>query len=306
MSRLPESLARALARPRAVGAAAGAALLLAVAVAAVAVTDGRDDALSTARSDVDASRVAPPTTSTTTTTSAVAPTTIAPTAAPTTTAAVPPTTAAPPPTDPPPVATTAAPPPPPQAAPASPPSGSRCLVRLHGKGGGGSPTAFDGDVVVLSPGGNADGWGGRQWSYAGGSYDAARGAVAQAVDGAGCGQVIVDGFSNGGAFAVKLYCRGESFGGRLVGVVADDPVPDHGADRCVPAADVPLTIYWTGALAATATPGWDCAQQDWTCEGGTTVGIDAYVANAGASLRQSPFQGHQWYADAPETTAWRW
>jgi hypothetical protein len=173
---------------------------------------------------------------------------------------------------------------------------------LHGKGGSGAGTSSMGDVTVLSPGGNASGWGGRQWLYDGGSYDGARASIVQAVDAAGCGQVIVHGFSNGGAMAVKLRCRGETFGGRLVRVVADDPVPDHGANGC--AGSVPLTIYWTGALDGAAKPGWNCAEQDWTCEGGTTVGISAYAANAGAALKASPYQGHQWYMDAPELGAW--
>jgi hypothetical protein len=307
MSRLHETLAGVRARPRPVVAATGAFLALAVGVAAVAA--GRDDT-GPDLAALDAARVAP-----VSSTTAPGPTVASTTTSTTTT--TPPTTA-PVPTDPPPVETTAAPPPslpslpqlPPLPAaapgPAHAPGGARCLVRLHGKGGGGAPPSTRGDVVVLSPTGNADGWGARQWSYSSpADYGAARAAVAGELDAAGCAQVIVDGFSNGGGFAVKLYCRGESFGGRLVGVVADDPVPDHGADGCSPAAGVPLTIYWTGALAATAVPGWDCAQQDWTCDGATTVGIDAYAANAGATLRASPFHGHQWYADAPETTAWR-
>jgi hypothetical protein len=141
--------------------------------------------------------------------------------------------------------------------------------------------------------------------FAPASYESALSSVAEAVDANACGQVIVNGFSNGGAFAVKLYCRGESFDGRLVGVVADDPVPDHGADGCSPSGGVPLTLYWTGALDAAATPGWNCAEQDWTCDGGTTVGLDAYATSAGATVKASPFGHHQWYMGAPELSAWR-
>jgi hypothetical protein len=284
--------------------------LVAAGVGALGVPDG--NLLTSGTQDLDAARVdtsspvrssttAPATTTSSTT---VPPTTVASTIVASTRPAPVPT--ARPSTTPPPAATPA-----PTVAPAEPasppaPSGARCLVRLHGKGGNGAAVTNAGDVTVISPAGNAAGWGGKQWLYfAPSSYEAALAGVTQAIDASGCGQVIVDGFSNGAAFAVKLYCRGESFRGRLVGVVADDPVPDHGADGCAPAPGVPLTMYWTGALAATAHPGWNCGEQDWTCEGGTTVGIDAYAANAGTSTKKSPYSNHQWYADAPELSAWR-
>lgn len=179
----------------------------------------------------------------------------------------------------------------------------RCLVRLHGKGGaGGEPSESDG-VTILAPTGNADGWGAKQWLYfPDDQYDAARSIVADAVE--PCEQVIVNGFSNGAAFAAKLYCRGETFDGRLVGVVVDDPVVDASVEGCAPAPDVAVTLYWTGALEATAQPGWDCAEGDWTCEGGTTIGIDAFAEALGTEVRDSPFDDHQWYVDAPETMAW--
>ncbi len=65
-----------------------------------------------------------------------------------------------------------------------------------------------------------------------------------------------------------------------------------------------MTLYSTGALEATATPGWSCADGDWTCEGGETIGIEAYAAALGTEALQSPFTDHQWYVDAPETAAW--
>ena len=48
------------------------------------------------------------------------------------------------------------------------PSGAttdRCLLRLHGKGGGGAETVVEDGVSVISPDGNAEGWGGWQWLY---------------------------------------------------------------------------------------------------------------------------------------------
>ena len=179
----------------------------------------------------------------------------------------------------------------------------RCLVRLHGKGGTGAEPFTDGGVAVLAPTGNADGWGARQWSYfPDEAYDAARARVADAVE--PCARVIINGFSNGAAFAAKLYCRGETFGGRVVGMVVDDPVTDSAVVGCRPNASVALTLYWTGALEKTAPPGWDCAKADWTCEGGSTIGIAAYATALGTDARPSPFDEHKWYLDAPELAAW--
>jgi hypothetical protein len=188
---------------------------------------------------------------------------------------------------------------------AAPPTGlrERCLVRLHGKGGtGGEPSEADG-VTILAPTGNADGWGAKQWLYfPDDEYEAARGIVADAVE--QCEQVIVNGFSNGAAFAAKLYCRGETFDGRVVGVVVDDPVVDASVEGCAPDPAVTVTLYWTGALDATAQPGWECAEGDWTCEGGTTIGIEAFADAIGVEPLDSPFDAHEWYVDAPETMAW--
>ena len=193
----------------------------------------------------------------------------------------------------PPTTTSAAPP---VTAPAK-----RCAVRLHGKGGGGSPPSTAGGVTYLSPTGNAAGWGGRQWLYFPDSaYREAVAIVASAIDGEGCTRVTVDGFSNGGAFAAKLYCRGESFGGRLAGVIVDDPVVDNAVNGCAPAAGVAITLYWTGALAGQSYPGWRCADADWTCDGGTTIGIGAYATALGAPTKASPMGGHSPYLDPPE------
>ena len=180
-------------------------------------------------------------------------------------------------------------------------AGGRCLVRLHGKGGTGAETVTEGDVTIIAPTGNADGWDARQWLYfPDADYDAARAIVDGAI--ATCDQVIVNGFSNGASFAAKLFCRGETFDGRLVRVVVDDPVVDGAVTGCAPDPSVAVTLYWTGALEPPASAGWDCAESDWTCEGGTTIGIDAYAAALATEALDSPFDEHQWYADAPEVT----
>ena len=181
----------------------------------------------------------------------------------------------------------------------------RCLVRLHGKSGQGSEPYIENDVLNLLPEGNADGWGGRQWIYfPDEEYEVARTIVADAIEDAECVDVIVNGFSNGGAFAAKLFCRGETFGGRVVRYVADDPVPDEGVLECAPDLSVGLSLYWTGALEETAAPGWDCSEGDWTCEGGVTIGIDAYAQALDVEVQPSEFDTHEWFWEAPELSDW--
>jgi hypothetical protein len=187
----------------------------------------------------------------------------------------------------------------------APVTAETCVVRLHGKGGeGGASRLVDGRVEVR-PNGNADGWGKRQWLYfPDARYDEARAVVAKALDEAGCSAAVINGFSNGASFAAKMYCRGETFDGRVVGYVIDDPVTDSAVLTCTPADGVQVALYWTGALAKDAPAGKDCAGMDWTCEGGSSIGIDAYAQALGVAVTPSPFTDHQPYEDAPEITAW--
>ncbi len=178
----------------------------------------------------------------------------------------------------------------------------KCVVRLHGKGGAGFGTYNAGSWLEVGPNGNAPGWGGLQWLYfPESSYGAAVGVVAGAISASGCTRVVIDGFSNGAAFAAKLACRGESFGGKVVGYVIDDPVPDHGTDSC--ARSAPAVLYWTGGLAG-ATPGWSCTAADWTCEGGESIGINVTAAHLGLAITPSIWNSHQAYTNPPELAAW--
>ena len=180
-----------------------------------------------------------------------------------------------------------------------------CVILLHGKGGSGSPTVRTGAYATVSPTGNAAGWGGRQWQYfPDADYSSARRAVADAIDREGCDRVVLKGFSNGAAFAAKLYCRSETFNGRVVGVVVDDPVTDRAVEGCAPAPGVRLALYWTGALEGQAQPGWACATADWTCERGSTIGIRAYAAALGVAPSPSPNREHAPFVDAPEPATW--
>jgi hypothetical protein len=185
--------------------------------------------------------------------------------------------------------------------------GDRCIVRLHGKGGeGAAPRTSGNGVIELAPAGNGEGWGGREWRYSTDEdYEVALAAVRAAIDDAGCASsIVVNGFSNGASFAAAVYCRGETFDGRLTGVVIDDPVADAATKGCAPAPHVPAVLYWTGALDRTAPPGTDCEPIDWTCAGGTVVGAEAFARSAGLVVSPSPFTEHEWYHDAPEIARW--
>ena len=253
-------------RRRCVRGAIGGALALALTVVATGCGDDGSEAGRSAGAVAGAATTSTTTSTTSTTTS----TTTTSTAPHPTTAAATATTAAPPPA--PPTTKAAAP------APLVRASGPSCVVSLHGKGGFGSASQDDGSATLVAPTGNAGGWGGRQWLYGSSAqYSSARGIVASAITDNGCGRVVLYGFSNGAAFAAKLYCQGETFGGRVVGVVVDDPVTDHAVDGCRPAGGVALKLYWTGALEPPAVAGWACDSGDWTCQGGTTIGIERII-----------------------------
>lgn len=184
-------------------------------------------------------------------------------------------------------------------------SADRCIVRLHGKGSQGAPPTVDGDgVAVLSPDGNGTGWGARQWDY---DTDAgiaeATDIITATVDEAACERVVVHGFSNGASMAAAFLCTGDDLDGRLVGVIVDDPVTDESSADCAP-ADIPIAIYWTGALAETAPAGTQCDTIDWTCEGGVVLGIERYATDIGVEVTQSPFDDHRWYVDSPLPLTW--
>ncbi len=183
-------------------------------------------------------------------------------------------------------------------------STDECVVRLHGKGGTGRPTTSSDGIAIVAPTGNGTGWGGAEWRYAT-ERDVAAGLdiVRAAVDDAGCRSVVLHGFSNGAAFAAAAVCTGDELDGRLVGVIVDDPVTDAATLGCE-RPDVPLVVYWTGALAEIAPPGTDCESIDWTCAGRVTRDIADVTADLGVEPTPSPFEDHEWYLDAPDPMIW--
>ncbi|MBX7100879.1 MAG: hypothetical protein K1X89_24405 [Myxococcaceae bacterium] len=189
------------------------------------------------------------------------------------------------------------------------PTGPRCLVLLHGRSGTGAPTqTVSGYRVVMPDGNQAYGGGGLVWIYFPASEYAAMAAGVRAAIPADCGRIVLRGFSNGASAAAKLFCRGETFGGRLLGVIVDDPVMDDGTQGCAPGAKVPVEVYATGALPAGP---YQCSSNGFTCEGGEVVSASTYVSRLGstASLHASDQSAHACYGGTctglpPQATGW--
>lgn len=173
-------------------------------------------------------------------------------------------------------------------------------MRVHGRSETGAlPVERDG-YLELAPIGTTTSGDGHMWEYDD-PDDRADGLarITEAVDAAGCERVVLHGFSNGGGFVGALVCDGEDLDGRLVGAVVDDPVPDEGTEDCDRDPELPVVVYWTGALVQ-ATPGATCESLGWICAGDTVVGIDAYAAGLGVDVTASPMTEHAWFDDAPE------
>jgi hypothetical protein len=195
----------------------------------------------------------------------------------------------------------------PGCAPPPAPFDGRCVVWLHGQGGNGQPTTESNGVRYVYPAGNDTNpnGGGRRWLYYGtnGEWEAAVGVLQATITANGCTRVVLDGFSNGGAFAGKIYCRQPDVTATVVGVVADDPVTDHGVDGCSPATGMPVSMYWTGALNY-AGAGYDCIANGWTCEGNSLIGRDNYASALGTTWKPSPNRRHKPYTWPPEIFTW--
>lgn len=67
---------------------------------------------------------------------------------------------------------------------------------------------------------------------------------------------------------------------------------------------LPGALYWTGALEGPAVPGWDCAKADWTCDGGSTIGISAYAAALVTTTIARPNTDHAANTGAAEPARW--
>lgn len=179
----------------------------------------------------------------------------------------------------------------------------RCEVRVHGRSERGAAPFTAGDHVVVQPDANEpfEG-GGRVWIYdSEETFADGRERLASVIDDAGCEVVALHGFSNGAAFAARLVCTGETFGGRLVGAVIDDPVSDDSSPDCQPDESVEVALYWTGSIPDEGS----CSELRWTCAGGDElIGIERFADRLGATVQQSPETEHVVHPDPPEIQRW--
>jgi hypothetical protein len=165
---------------------------------------------------------------------------------------------------------------------ASGPTGKKCIVNLHGKGGDGGPSYQDGDTTWIFPTGNGDGggWGPHHWEYSTSTtYSQALSIINSSIASENCGQIVLIGFSNGASMAAKVYCQGQNFSNRLLGVIVDDPVPDRVVDNCAPASNLQLRLIQSDDMGW-ITDGTPCPG-GWTCQG-TLYGRATYQSRIGA------------------------
>lgn len=132
--------------------------------------------------------------------------------------------------------------------------GTKVVISLAGAGGG--VGAFNMGSNCDHPRGsgfttvavNGNDGGGTLWSAA--NWETGRQIIQNAINSSGADQVIIHGFSIGGMFAQEIVHRGETFGGKLRGVVIDDPARNWGifnnplnAAGFVNPAGIPLALY---------------------------------------------------------------
>lgn len=178
----------------------------------------------------------------------------------------------------------------------------RCGVFLHGATGTGQAT-MHGDPTYIFPTGNAYMSPGRMWLYTTETtYQQALTSIKNSIP-SDCTKIILHGFSNGAAMAAKVYCKGETFNNRLIGVIIDDPVMDHGTDNCARPAGVQVAAYYTDAILYG--PNYNCVANGYTnCEGGELIGKAAFQSNVGVTLQRSPHNTHTLWQYPPPYSQW--
>lgn len=111
---------------------------------------------------------------------------------------------------------------------------------------------------------------------------------------------MISGGSNGGGFAAKLYCKGETFGNRVWGYYLKDPIWDRGVIDCNPSPNIThkLGVHsrWLKYLAENApeqrcdridrvnvghiTPDWPTAG-NWYCQDNRSVSEATWESETG-------------------------
>lgn len=193
--------------------------------------------------------------------------------------------------------------------PASPPvSGRNCTLYLHGAGQQNNVSdtnTSDGFFYAQprTPGIYNEAF----WEYDGphtysqtpatgeSDYQTIRNYLENYLNSRNCGKTLVEGSSNGGGLAAKLYCRGEDFGQRVWAYVVDDPVMDMAVVNCSPSSNV-RRVYFThstelknDAAFAVNNHGGNCAYagQGWYCHDNRTMTVAQYENYIGVDSVES-------------------
>ena len=180
-------------------------------------------------------------------------------------------------------------------------TGKKCNLHLHWAGGTGRPDSLNLEGVTevwpTSPTGAF-------WLYDGPhnfAYDPTtgeaeyqvivtflRGVLTQRQ----CGPTVVIGYSNGGGLAAKLFCNGETFGGRVWGSIVVDPVMDDGVRGCAPSPLVRKVLFTHSdeLKASAASANHSCSVTSWYCEDNRTMPVSEYETVIGrTSFRASQY-----------------
>lgn len=201
------------------------------------------------------------------------------------------------------------------------PNGKKCTAFLHGAGGYADFAETWGQynsqpVTIVFPRSPQ----GQFWEYDGPhdfqydpssqtdeqSYNAVVTRIKTSLSSDGCtGPLLLVGGSNGGAAAAKIYCRGETFEGRLQGIILDDPVPDQAVLNCS-RQNLKFKVYtYSDELTNEANQAggvsYRCKDMpsQWYCENDTALSRARFEQEIGfAGVRQRQFHSCTW--SAPE------
>lgn len=122
-----------------------------------------------------------------------------------------------------------------------------------------------------------------------------------------CGPTVVIGYSNGGGLAAKLFCNGETFGGRVWGSIVVDPVMDDGVRGCAPSPLVRKVLFTHSdeLKASAASANHSCSVTSWYCEDNRTMPVSEYETVIGrTSFRASQYHNASMGWSDPALAPW--
>lgn len=205
-------------------------------------------------------------------------------------------------------------------------AGQRCNIFLNGAGtweGQADQNWTDLDLIHITPE-KPDSPNRNFWKYDGphdfaydpdsvsdqAVYDGLVQYISDQLDDRDCGPTFIAGGSNGGAFAAKMYCDGQDFGGRAWGYHIDDPVMDNGVLGCDPSPNI-QTVMFTHSqemqedAAGAVDSRCSNIMWQWYCEDDTTMTVEDYQTTTGqTSYLQRRYHSNNDVFSYSEYTFW--